>query len=194
MRDRPGPRLLASLGAAVAATSLAAALVLMIRRMQVPFDTSGLASILALIAGITLVTLVDAASTGAGVAARALQRVAVRLGLALTLAATLPGPAALLAPHERPLWVVAIAVAVAAAVIAIIAPIAPWRAPARRGTGAFSHFKAASPENRSGSSPVGHRAEPPRHAPGRRAHASRRQLRGTRRPRAPTGRGHPAAF
>ena len=137
MLDRPGPRLLASLGAAVAATSLAAALVLVIRRMQVPLDTSGLASIVALIAGVTLVTLVDAASTGAGVAARTLQRVAVRLGLALTLAATLPGPSALLAPHERPLWVVAIA----AAVISMIAPIAPWlgRRPEptpRRGDGA----------------------------------------------------------
>ena len=144
MRDRPGPRLLASLGAAVAATSLAAALVLVIRRMQVPFDTSGLASILALMAGVTLVILVDAASTGAGVAARTLQRVAVRLGLGLTLAATLPRPAALLAPHERPLWGVAIAVAVAAAVIAMIAPIAPWlgRRPepaSRRGDGGRRH-------------------------------------------------------
>ena len=91
MRDRPGPRLLAALGAAVAATSLAAALLLVIRRMQVSFDTSGLASILAMIAGVTLVTLVDAASIGAGTAAKTLQRLAVRLGLALTLAATLPG-------------------------------------------------------------------------------------------------------
>ena len=126
MRDRPGPRLLAALGAAVAATSLAAALLLVIRRMQVSFDTSGLASILAMIAGVTLVTLVDAASIGAGTAAKTLQRLAVRLGLALTLAATLPGPSALLAPHESPLWLVAIAGAVAAAVIAMVAPIAPW--------------------------------------------------------------------
>jgi len=136
MRDRPGPRLLAALGAAVAATSLAAALVLVIRRMQVSFDTSGLASIPAMIAGVTLVTLVDAASIGAGTAAKTLQRLAVRLGLALTLAATLPGPSALLAPHESPLWLVAIAGAVAAAVIAMVAPIAPWLGrrpePARR--------------------------------------------------------------
>jgi len=136
MRDRPGPRLLEALGAAVAATSLAAALVLVIRRMQVSFDTSEHASILAMIAGVTLVTLVDAASIGAGTAAKTLQRLAVRLGLALTLAATLPGPSALLAPHESPLWLVAIAGAVAAAVIAMVAPIAPWLGrrpePARR--------------------------------------------------------------
>ena len=107
MSDRPGPRLLASFGAAVAATSLAAALVLVIRRMQVSFDTSGGASIAAMLAGIVLVVLVDAASTGAATAARTLQRRAVRLGLALTGAGTLPAPSALVAPHARPLWLVA---------------------------------------------------------------------------------------
>jgi len=122
MSDRPGPRLLASFGAAVAATSLAAALVLVIRRMQVSFDTSGGASIAAMLAGIVLVVLVDAASTGAATAARTLQRRAVRLGLALTGAGTLPAPSALVAPHARPLWLMAIALVFVAALIAMVAP------------------------------------------------------------------------
>lgn len=125
LADRPGPRLLAAIGSAIAATTLACALVLVVRRMQVSFDTSANASVAAVMVGILLVAVVDVASFGLGDATRTLQRLAVRLGLALALAATLPGPAALLASPSHPLPLVATVGAVAAAVLTLVAPVAP---------------------------------------------------------------------
>lgn len=126
LADRPGPRLLAAIGSAIAAITLACAVVLVVRRMQVSFDTSANASVAAVIVGIFLVAVVDVASSDVGPGTRTLQRGAVRLGLALALAATLPGPAALLASPSHPLRVVATVGAVAAAVLTLVAPVAPW--------------------------------------------------------------------
>jgi hypothetical protein len=126
LADRPGPRLLAAIGSAIAATTLACAVVLVVRRMQVPFDTSANASVAAVVVGILLVAVVDVASFGVGPAARTLQRLAVRLGLALALAATLPGPAALQASPSHPLPLVATVGAVAAAVLTLVAPSLGW--------------------------------------------------------------------
>lgn len=125
LADRPGPRLLAAIGSAVAAITLACAVVLVVRRMQVSFDTSANAFVAAVIVGILLVAVVDVASSDVGPGTRTLQRVAVRLGLALALAATLPGPAALLASPSHPLRVVATVGAVAAAMLTLVAPVAP---------------------------------------------------------------------
>lgn len=125
LADRPGPRLLAAIGSAIAALTLACAVVLVVRRMQVSFDTSSNAFIAAVIVGILLVAVVDVASSDVGPGTRTLQRAAVRLGLALALAATLPGPAALLASPSHPLRVVATVGAVAAAVLMLVAPVAP---------------------------------------------------------------------
>lgn len=163
--DHPGPRLLASVGIAVTATSLACALVLVIRRLQVPLDTSGAAPVAAMVGGIILVTVVDAVSGGIPPAARSLQRWVVRLGLALILASTLPGPAALLAPPFPALRTVAIL----AALIVLLTPAVPWpgsrpppgvrrQAPGRpaRGTGA----RPAPPRRRRRD------ADPPRRSPG----------------------------
>ena len=125
LADRPGPRLLAAIGSAIAALTLACAVVLVVRRMQVSFDTSANAFIAAVIVGILLVAVVDVAASDVGPGTRTLQRAAVRLGLALALAATLPGPAFLLASPSHPLRVVATVVAVAAAVLTLVAPVAP---------------------------------------------------------------------
>jgi len=125
LADRPGPRLLAAIGSAIAATTLACAVVLVVRRVQVSFDTSVSASVAAVMVGILLVAVVDVASSDVGTGMRTLQRVAVRLGLALALAATLPGPAALLASPSHPLPMVATVGAVAAAVLTLVAPAAP---------------------------------------------------------------------
>jgi len=124
LADRPGPRLLAAIGSAIAATTLACAVVLVVRRMQVSFDTSANASFAAVMVGILLVAVVDVASFGVGPAARTIQRLAVRLGLALALAATLPRPAALQASPSHPLPLVATVGAVAAAVLTLVAPVA----------------------------------------------------------------------
>jgi hypothetical protein len=125
LADRPGPRLLAAIGSAIAAITLACAVVLVVRRMQVSFDTSVNASVAAVIVGILLVAVVDVASSDVGPGTRTLQRGAVRLGLALALAATLPGPAVLLASPSHPLRVVATVGAVAAAMLTLVAPVAP---------------------------------------------------------------------
>ena len=125
LADRPGPRLLAAAGSALAATTLACAVVLVVRRTQVSFDTSGMASIAAVFGGVLLVAAVDVASTGARSRARTLQRLAVRLGLALALAAILPGPAALLAAPLHPLRSMVTAVAVALALFTLVAPGVP---------------------------------------------------------------------
>jgi hypothetical protein len=125
MADRPGPRLLAASATAIAATTLACAVVLVIRRMQVSFDTSGIASVAAVFVGVILVTMVDVASSGAGAGSRSLQRLAVRLGLALVLAATLPDPAALFASPFQPLRLMATAVAVVVALFTLVAPGLP---------------------------------------------------------------------
>ena len=125
LADRPGPRLLAAIGSAIAATTLACAVVLVIRRMQVSFDTSAHVSVAAVMVGVLLVAMVDVASFGLGDATRTLQRLAVRLGLALALAATLPGPAALLDSLSHPLPMVATVGAVAAAVLTLVAPVVP---------------------------------------------------------------------
>jgi hypothetical protein len=135
--DRPGPRLLSAFGAAVAATTLAAALVLVIRRMQVPFDTSGAPSVAAAIVGIVLVASVDVASSFGSRRFGWLPRWVVRLGLALALAATLPSPASLIASPPPPMRLAATAVAVIAAAVVLLAPAASPRgpspaAPARR--------------------------------------------------------------
>ena len=125
LADRPGPRLLAAIGSAIAALTLACAVVLVVRRMQVSFDTSANAFIAAVIVGILLVAVVDVAASDVGPGTRTLQRAAVRLGLALALAATLPGPASLLASPSNPLRVVATVGAVAAAMQTLVAPVAP---------------------------------------------------------------------
>lgn len=124
LTDSPGPRLLAAIGSAIAAITLSCAVVLVIRRMQVTFDTSTNAFVAAVIVGILLVAVVDVASSGVGPAVRTLQRVSVRLGLALALTATLPGPAALLTSPSDPLRVVATVGAVAAAMFTLVAPVA----------------------------------------------------------------------
>ena len=123
MADRPGPRLLAAIASAIAATTLACATVLAVRRMQVPFDTSGVASFAAVFVGVILVAMVDVASFRTG--SRTLQRLAVRLGLALVLAATLPDPAALLAPPIQPMRLMTTAVTVAVALFTLVAPGLP---------------------------------------------------------------------
>ena len=125
LADRPGPRLLAAIGSAIAAITLACAVVLVVRRMQVSFDTTANAFVAAVIVGILLVAVVDVASSDVGPGTRTLQRATVRLGLALALAATLPGPASLLASPSNPLRVVATVGAVAAAMLTLVAPVAP---------------------------------------------------------------------
>ncbi len=125
LADRPGPRLLAAIGSAIAAITLACAVVLVVRRMQVSFDTTANAFVAAVIVGILLVAVVDVASSDVGPGTRTFQRAVVRLGLALALAATLPGPASLLASPSNPLRVVATVGAVAAAMLTLVAPVAP---------------------------------------------------------------------
>ena len=125
LADRPGPRLLAAIGSAIAAITLACAVVLVVRRMQVSFDTTASAFVAAVIVGILLVAVVDVASSDVGPGTRTFQRAVVRLGLALALAATLPGPASLLASPSNPLRVVATVGAVAAAMLTLVAPVAP---------------------------------------------------------------------
>ena len=125
LTDRPGPRLLAAIGSAIAAITLACAVVLVVRRMQVSFDTTANAFVAAVIVGILLVAVVDVASSDVGPGTRTFQRAVVRLGLALALAATLPGPASLLASPSNPLRVVATVGAVAAAMLTLVAPVAP---------------------------------------------------------------------
>jgi hypothetical protein len=140
LADRPGPRLLAAIGSAIAATTLACAVVLVIRRMQVSFETTANASVAAVMVGVLLVAVVDVASFGLGDATRTLQRLAVRLGLALALAATLPGPAALLDSLSHPLPMVATVGAVAAAVLTLVAPVVP----------SLGWFAGASPHRHAG--------------------------------------------
>lgn len=135
--DRPGPRLLSAFGAAVAATTLAAALVLVIRRMQVPFDTSGAPSVAAAIVGIVLVLSVDVASAWGIRRFGWLPRWVVRLGLALALAATLPSPSAQVDSPARPMRLAATAIASIATAVVLLAPAIsprerPPAAPVRR--------------------------------------------------------------
>jgi len=102
------------------------------------------------IVGILLVAVVDVASFSWGDASRTLHRLAVRLGLALALAATLPGPAALLASPSHPLPMVATVGAVAAAVLTLVAPVAPT----------LRWFPGSSPHRHAGPRDRDHFADP----------------------------------